>query len=226
MAAVGAMALAMTVAAPVLAEEETWDGLVKVDSKRVQAAYLRPGADFRVYTKVVIDPPVVEFRKNWQRDINRSASTLSRRLTSSDVEKIRSAFSEGFEEILAAGFARAGWDVGIADGPDVLRITPVLVNVYMNAPEKMAPGMSTTYTVQAGEATLALEIRDAETGQLLGRAVDRRRTSNYGSVLMVTNRVTNRAEFERLLKGWTEILVDGLAGLKDASPLGMRADDQ
>ena len=222
-----ASVMALTVIVPVTAaEEETWDGLVKIDAKRVQVAYLRPGADFRVYTKVIIDPPIVEFYKNWQRDINRSVSTLGARLNSSDVERIRTAFSEGFEEILAAGFAKAGWEVGVAEGPDVLRVTPLLLNVYVNAPDKMTPGMSTTYTVRAGEATLALEIRDAETDQLLGRAVDRRRTSDYGGVLMSSNRVTNRAEFERLLKGWTEILVDGLAELKEASPLGMRADDQ
>ena len=73
---------------------------------------------------------------------------------------------------------------------------------------------------------MVLEIRDAETDQLLGRVADRRSTVDYGGMVMVTNRVTNRAEFERLLKRWTEIMVDGLATLKEASPLGMRADDQ
>lgn len=228
MAAIAAAAaLGLAAVSPVLAaEEETWDGLTKVDSKKVQAAYLLEGADFRVYTKVIIDPPEVSFRKNWQRDINRSASTLSQRLTSSDVERIREAFREGFREILAAEFAKAGWDVGVAPGPDVLRLTPVLLNVYVNAPDTMSPGVSVTYTVEAGEATVALEIRDAETNMLLGRAVDRRRTTSYGNQLMITNRVTNRADFERLLKRWAQIFVDGLAGLKAASPLGMRAEDQ
>ena len=225
--AAGAMALAMAMAAQVVsAEEETWDGLVSIDAKRVHAAYLRPGADFRVYTEVLIDQPVVEFRKNWQRDINRNSSTLGQRLTSSDVERIRTAFTEGFAEILAAGLAKGGWEVGLAIGPDTLRLTPLLVNVYVNAPERMSAGRTTTYTVQMGEATLALEIRDAETGQLLGRVIDRQRTSNYGNTLTITNRVTNRAEFERMLKRWTEILVDGLATLKHSSPLGMRAADE
>lgn len=223
-AALTVVSLALSIPA-LAADEETWDGLVKVDSDRVQAAYLRPGADFRVYSRVIIDPPRVEFRKDWQRNINRDASTLSARLNSSDVERIRTAFAEGFEEILAAGFAKAGWDVGVADGPDVLQLTPLLLDVYVNAPDTMAPGV-TTYTVRAGEAMLALEIRDAETDQLLGRVVDRRRTTDYGGgMLTVSNRVTNRAEFERLLKRWTDILTDGLAVLKEASPLGMRADD-
>jgi hypothetical protein len=219
--------LMMAFATPVVAaEEETWDGLAKIEARQVQVAYLRRGADFRVYTRVIIDPPIVEFRKNWQRDINRNALTLGARLNSSDVENIRAAFADGFDEILAAGFAKAGWEVGVADGPDVLRLTPLLVNVYVNAPDKPTAARTNSYTVRAGEATVALEIRDAQTGQLLGRVVDRRQASSHGDLLMLTNRVTNRADFERLLKRWTQIFVDGLAELKQASPLGLRAEDQ
>jgi hypothetical protein len=225
LAAASLLMVAVTLPA-VAAEEETWDGLVKIDAKRVQVAYLRRGADFRVYTKVIIDPPVVEFRKNWQRDINSSMSAPGARLTSRDVENIRTAFADGFEEILAAGLAKAGWDVGLTNGPDVLRLTPLLVDVYVNAPDKPTAARTDTYTVRAGEAAVALEIRDAETGQLLGRAIDRRYTSSQGDLLTLTNRVTNRADFERLLKRWTQIFVDGLTELKEASPLGLRAEDQ
>ena len=38
---------------------ENWDGLVEVKPKRMDAAYLLPGADFRSYTKVMIDPSEV-----------------------------------------------------------------------------------------------------------------------------------------------------------------------
>jgi len=127
---------------------------------------------------------------------------------------------------LGSYLAKAGWDVGVTNGPDVLRLTPLLVDVYVNAPDKPTAARTDTYTVRAGEAAVALEIRDAETGQLLGRAIDRRYTSSQGDLLTLTNRVTNRADFERLLKRWTQIFVDGLAELKEASPLGLRAEDQ
>jgi hypothetical protein len=42
---------------------DTWDGLVEVKPKRMDAAYLLPGADFRSYTKVMIDPSEVAFRE-------------------------------------------------------------------------------------------------------------------------------------------------------------------
>ena len=221
----GLMAVILCSAA-MAAEQETWDGLVPVEAKKVQKAYLLPGADFHGYTKVVIDPPLVEFRKNWQRDFNRSTSSLSGRLSTSDIEAIRTALAEGFQQILSAGFAKAGWEVGAAEGPDVLRLTPVLLNVYINAPDTRSAGRSTTYAVEAGEATLALEIRDSETGQLMGRVVDRRVAGRSGSIPMMRNRVTNRADFERLLKTWTGILVDGLAGLKAASPVAPARPEQ
>ena len=40
------------------------DGLVKVAPRRMDLAWLRPGADFRVYTKVIVDPTQVAFRPN------------------------------------------------------------------------------------------------------------------------------------------------------------------
>ena len=46
------------------------------------------------------------------------------------------------------------------------------MDVYVTAPDTMQAGRSYTFTVEAGEATLALEARDSETGQLLGRAID------------------------------------------------------
>ena len=41
------------------------DGLVRVKSKRLDVVYLQPGADFRSYTKVMLDPTEVAFAKNW-----------------------------------------------------------------------------------------------------------------------------------------------------------------
>src|SRR4051794_19727407 len=74
-----ALAIAAAVPAYAQAGKDNWDGLVKVKSKRLELVYLAPGADFRGYTKVMIDPTEVAFRKNWQRDQNNSR-TLSYRV--------------------------------------------------------------------------------------------------------------------------------------------------
>ena len=49
---------------------ETWDGLVEVKSKKFDAAYLASGADFRPYTKIMVDPTQVAFQKDWLKNIN------------------------------------------------------------------------------------------------------------------------------------------------------------
>ena len=152
-----ALLLAGAVSSPALAAEDaTWDGLQKVKSKKLDTAYLLPGADFRGYTKVMIDPLEVAFRKNWERDMNRASRSARQRVSAEDADRIRKELGEGFHEVLVEDFAKAGYEVVTAPGPDVLRLRPGLVDVWINAPDTMQPGRSYTFTVEAGEATLAL----------------------------------------------------------------------
>src|SRR5207244_2107883 len=64
---------------------DTWDNLVRVSSKKLDLVYLQPGADFRGYSKVIIDPTEVAFRKDWARDYNRDIRGVSRRVSEKDV---------------------------------------------------------------------------------------------------------------------------------------------
>ncbi len=183
-----AAAVALAISPARAAEEESWDGLRRVDAKRLQHVYLLPGADFRQYAKVMIDPPEVALRKDWAADVNRGVREPGRRITQGDVERIRKALSQGFHEILSAELAKAGWQVVKAPGPDVLRLTPLLVDVDATAPQKTTAGRVDTYTVQAGRATVGLEVRDSDTNQLLGRVADRQDTVSFGGKLLITDR--------------------------------------
>ncbi len=53
------LATALLIAAPAAdaasKPQTTWDGLVQVKSKRLAAAFLLPGADFRPYNKIMLD---------------------------------------------------------------------------------------------------------------------------------------------------------------------------
>ena len=79
----GVLFLAGTAAA---APPASWDGLVQVKSQNADLLYLQPGADFRGYTKVVLDPTEVAFRKNWRLDYNSSSRSLSQRISDKDVQ--------------------------------------------------------------------------------------------------------------------------------------------
>ena len=197
---------------------DNWDGLVRVKAKKMGAVYVAPGADFRSYTKVMLDAPLVAFRKNWMKDINKSNVGISGDVTEEDAKKILEKAKTGFTEVFTKEFQKAGITLVTQPGDDVLRLSPAVVDLYINAPDTMSAGRSRTYTMEAGEATLALEARDSTTNALLGRAVDRRETQGTGFA-QVTVSVTNIAEFERLFSQWAKIAINGLRELKELSPV-------
>jgi len=187
------------------------EGLVKVKSKNLDAIYLLPGADFNAYPKIMIDPVQVSFAKNWIKDINRARGTGGR-IDESDAQRIAEAMRTGFEEIFAAAFKAKGHQIVAAPARDALRLSPAVVNLYINAPEPAQGGVTRTYTVEAGEATLVLQVRDSTTGALLGVAVDRSQTRNLGRAVITTS-ASNRADFEDLFKRWSVICAAGLEEL-------------
>lgn len=196
----------------------SWDGLVEVKAKRMDAVYLLPGADFRPYTRLMIDPTQVAFQKDWVKEQNRERVSPSRRVTESDAAEILAAARSNFDDIFREAFQKAGYTVVTAPGPDVLRVATAVVNLYLNAPDTMSPGRSRTYTANAGEATLVIEVRDSSTGALLGRVLDRRETTESGYA-QLSNSVTNLADFRALFKQWAGTAAKGLEELKAHSPV-------
>lgn len=213
------MLLMIGAPSPTLAQEaaavDTWDGLVQVNARRIDAAFLMPGADFRPYIKVMLDEPEVAFRQNWMRQMNRSRST-GRRVTEADAARIMESVSASKIDIFVRAFTDAGFEVVTRPGPDVLRVSTGIVDLFVNAPDTQTAGRSTTFTTNAGEATLILEARDSETNALLARLVDRRETRGIPGP---TNRVTNTSEFRTLANNWARIAASRLSTLKEISPV-------
>jgi hypothetical protein len=213
---------AMTCAAALAAESRSasWDGLIAVESKRLDAVYLMPDADFRTYTKVMFDPPEVALKKNWLRDYNRTAGDLSGQISNADVQRAFETIRTQFGNIFAKVYSDAGYQVVTAPGPDVLRVRTGVMNLSVTAPDTR-PGSSRTFSRDAGEATLILEARDSESGAVMGRAVDRRLAGDTSR--LIRNSVTNRSDFSLLFAGWAKASVDGLAELKALSPVDVGA---
>ena len=196
----------------------SWDGLIEIKPKRLDAAYLLPGADFRKYTKIMMDPVEVAFKKDWAENYNREAATLSQRLTPERVEDIAKAARDGFTEVFTEAYKKAGLELVTAPGADVLRLRPGVVDLYIAAPDNMSAGRSRTYTMESGQATLFLEVRDSTTGALLGRALDRRATRGTG-MAQISNSVTNISDFKALFKQWADISVKGFQDMRAMSPV-------
>lgn len=195
----------------------TWDGLVQVPSKKLSLVYLAPGADFRGYTKVILDPTQVAFAKDWQRDYNRSTSSLSGRISDTDVQEAITEGAQKAGEIFAEAWTKGGYAVVHEPGPDVLIVTTGVANISLNAPDKMTAGRTRTFAPEAGRATFVVEVRDSQTRALLGRAVDQRVVGD--SMQAWRTSVSNRSDFRREVERWADISVRGMAELKALSPL-------
>jgi len=210
----GAILLTGTASAKV---PTTWDGLIKVKSKRLDHVYLQPGADFRGYTKVIVEPTEVAFEKNWQRDYNRGNRTLSMRISDREVQDAISKGVSAATDIFTDAWTKGGYQVVTTAGPDVLRIKTGVLNISVNAPDQMAAGPVHSFSEEAGRATLFVEARDSVTGALLGRAVDARIIGDNGALRRTS--VSNRGDFRDQVQNWANISVRGLSELKSLSPV-------
>jgi len=197
---------------------DSWEGLIQIKPKRLDAAYLLPGADFRKYTKLMVDPVEVAFKKDWAEDYNRDAATLSQRLSQEDIERIANAAREEFTKVFSEAYHEAGLEIVTSPGADVLRVRPGIMDLYVTAPDNMSSGRSRTYTQESGQALLFVELRDSTSGTLLGRGLDRRATRNTGRV-QVSNSVTNLSDFRALFKQWADMSVKGFNDLRAISPV-------
>ena len=212
------LAVASAAAGPAQAAKppENWDGLVRIKAKKFQLAYLLPGADFRAYAKVMLDPTEIAFQKDWQRDYNNDQISAGQHLTDKDVQKMIADGQVGAAKILQKAYADGGYPVVTDPAADVLRVRTAIVDVRVVAPDRPTAMDVRTFSRDVGEATLVVEARDSMTGALLGRAVDRKALDD--GFISERNRVTNYADFSRLVETWAKNSVKGLDELKALSP--------
>lgn len=214
-----ALAGAMLLAGPSAAAQapSTWDGLVQVKSKKLDLVYLQPGADFRGYTKVMLDPTEVAFRKNWRRDYNATTSGISGRISEEELQEAMSAGVRAASDIFVSEWSKAGYQIVSAPGADVLRVTTGVMNIAVSAPDQPTAARSFAFAEEAGTATLFVEARDSLTGAILGRAIDQGIAGDRTAGRRT--RSGNRADFRDLVQAWATTSVRGMSELKAMSPI-------
>lgn len=220
-----AIAGLLLLAAPMASAQRTqtpneWDGLQRVNSSRFSSAFLAPGADFSTFTKVMLDPTEVSFRRNWQRDWNSGRRGTGSRISDAEAVRILGVAQSGFQDVFAEAYRTAGMTVVTAPGPDVMRIRTYILNLDIAAPDTRSAGRSRTYTSQAGSGSLVVEARDSMSGALLARGVDSRRIGDSAWMVSRTS-VSNRADFGRAFRTWAQMSVDATAALKAMPPIAV-----
>jgi hypothetical protein len=190
--------------------DETEDGLKRVEAKHVDAAYWMEGATLDGYNKVLIIDAQVAFRKNWMRDYNRNTMPgVSRRVTSSDMERIKQGLSEAFTEVFTEELEKGGYAVVTEPAEDVLVLRPVIMNLDVKAPDLNNSSMDRTYVTSAGQMTLYMEFYDSVTGAKIGTVLDAQRARDTG-MMQYTSKITNRQEANKILRKWSGLLVGAL----------------
>jgi hypothetical protein len=201
--ALGGVALAADRDLPATSPE----GLVLQEKSKLGAVvYVRPGVDFSRYNRVAILECPVSFRKDWQKEQNRDRASPSNRVTAEDMEAIKKGLSEEFLKIFTDELQnKGGYTVVTSAGEDVLVLRPAIIDLDVVAPDTMTTGRSYTLAEEAGAMTLFLELYDSVSSQIVARAIDRE-TSRGSGRIQWTNRVTNKAEADRVFRRWASAL--------------------
>ena len=109
------------------------------------------------------------------------------------------SFFQFVEELQTEG----GYEVVDDGAEDVMIIRPAIIDLDIEAPDTMTPGMSATFSASAGQMTLYMELFDSVTSEIIARVVDAEGGRDHG---MIRNRATNKAEADRILRKWADIL--------------------
>ena len=177
-------------------------GLQKTTVKGIDLAYVRPGAKLASYDKVIVEPVQVSFSAAWKP--KRIGSSLP--LPEDERERIRAGVARiVHEEFVRELGAKSSYRVVTSAGPDVLRVKPDIVNLYVTAPDTGSAGRSRTYSASAGQMTLVAELSDAASGEVQARLVDRREAQRSGA-MRLSSTVENSEEARTIAAAWARAL--------------------
>jgi hypothetical protein len=177
------------------------DELVEGKS-RFKETWVHPEADFTQYDKLYLWGGVFEFRDVGPAKRSRSRMTMSHErefgIDEKDREKFKSTVGEAFEEEMGRS---KSFQIVDDIAPDTLIIRGAVLDIISNVPPPMT-GRSDVYLATVGEATLVIELIDAETGVIQARVSERRKIQPPGGgridqFSMPTNSVTVWADVKR-----------------------------
>jgi hypothetical protein len=196
--------------------EVTVDGLHRVDNARMGLVYMKPQLDLTRYTKVMLDPVSVAYKKDPgdRRSTQMAGQEANFALRPSQMEELKSWFQEAVVEALEED---DGYEIVETPAPDVLLVTARLVDLIVRVPTETA-GRSRSAASSYGEVTLIVEVFDSETGEILARAADRRDPTQTGTRnLSQVSSVYVRADTERMFRHWAEVMRTRMDELKAAA---------
>jgi hypothetical protein len=178
------------------------DGLQNVSIKGLDVVYARPGSSLAGYTKVLLKPVDVAFRRDWGRS---STGTLAGRVRSEDAQRIRERLMAVMAEETLKVLAEGGYAVVDAPGDDVLEVDASIRDLFITAPDIPSASFTKVYSLSAGEMTLVAELRDSVSGETLMRVYDHASARESGFPHRITN-LENATEARHAAREWARQL--------------------
>lgn len=163
-----------------------------------------PGSEFDLsrYDRVIVDPVTVEFDANWNPIDIGSHTPMS----ATEREAVRNEVADLFTRSFITELEQGGnVDVVEQSGPDVLRITPVLLDVHLNAPLLPLSRPNEILTRSVGHVTLHAKFSDSTTGEALLELRDRVRGRDLGLLRSATP-TFNQFELTRIFEDWAQVI--------------------
>ena len=190
--------------------ERSFDGLYPFAHTTVDRAWARADLDLSGYTRIKLEGTGIQYRPT-SAAARSGLTAVQRRENSFPIdaknrERLKQTFADAFVKELGKS---KHFELTEEIGPDVLILRAGLLDVVSKVPPDLE---------SAGEATLMLELLDAESNTVLLRATDRR-SAERQSMPFASNSVSNWAEVKRMAQYWARLLRESLDGLATSMTL-------
>jgi len=186
--------------------EVTLDGLYLLEDTQLARVYAFPGIDLGKYNRVYLDETYVAFKRNWQRNRNEPDAD---KVSAEDMAKIKIELSSLFRDVFSQTLEAGGYVLVTERAEDVLLVKPAIINLDITTPDAASGSQVRSYSENAGEMTLYLELYDSVTDDIIAKAMDRQKDRQTG-YFKWQNRISNRAAATRILQVWANVLKEGL----------------
>lgn len=215
----------------------TADGLHRLKTRQVAAVYLRPGARFVGYRKLLIAPVEIFYKRAGQG----AASSPGLMLLPDKEDRLRRNFQSVLEEELGAS---PSFDIVEEPAPDALRIRVHVVDLVVKLVKDA--GAESVYSFGESQMTVLLDVSDSLSGVSIARLVDHKRVATKttltadevfsemrtlaplrrgkGSTAMQSAEA-QWSNSRRLFRRWASILREGLEELIVLGPVPELATD-
>jgi hypothetical protein len=184
----------------------TPEGLYRIEWQPFQSTFVKPGADLRMYDKVMVEPVTIAYKTPPRPDDTGGEDDMiikNYALPEASIKALEKAFHDVFVKELGKS---KDFTVVTTPGPDVLRIAPRIIDLQVTVPPQGDQDLGTFYhTFSAGSMTLVLEAQDSQSHEPLV-AVGQTRDVQLNGAMYSSNPAANSGAVQQLLQDWASEL--------------------